>query len=202
MSLDLRLARSRSSAGRRLGIGAAFGFFLVLAAVQGAVLAQPSFSEVAPIFQQRCTLWRSGVNAPLGLRLDSDDGLMAGSVNGPVVVPGAPESSELLRRIVGQALPRMPFDGPPFLDEEQIWLIQEWIAQGAMDSQGREAPDPIGGELRLHGILTARWELDGLPLVVTSSTRIDGEVVPGAYVEVRGVLGPAGEVLVERIRER
>lgn len=164
-----------------------------------------TFTHVEPIFLQRCAYCHSdgGIlgSPPEDLRIVSYETVVGGGER-VVIVPGRPEASELLRRILGQALPRMPFDGPPFLDEEQTWLIREWIARGAPDSQGQTAPVPAGGELRLHGILTERWALDGLPLVVTSSTRIDGEVVLGAYVEVRGVLGPNGEVLVERIRER
>jgi hypothetical protein len=55
------------------------------------------------------------------------------------VVPGHPEASELVRRIRGQALPRMPFDGPPYLSEADIALIVAWIRQGARDAAG----DPL-----------------------------------------------------------
>lgn len=129
--MDLHGARSRSSASRRIGIGATVGCLSALAILQGAALAQPSFTEVAPIFEQRCIICHSGAGAPLSLRLDSYDGLMAGSANGPVVVPGAPDASELVMRIRGESLPRMPLTGPPFLDDEQIALIEAWVAAGA-----------------------------------------------------------------------
>lgn len=48
-----------------------------------------------------------------------------------MVIPGKPEESEMVRRIKGEAIPRMPFDGPPFLSDEQIATIVAWIASGA-----------------------------------------------------------------------
>jgi len=56
---------------------------------------------------------------------------LKGSAYRPVVVPGDPEKSQLVRRIRGDSTPRMPFDGPPFLTEDQIVLIMTWIAAGA-----------------------------------------------------------------------
>ncbi len=95
-----------------------------------AVKAQ-DWSGIAPIFQERCVLCHTGEYAPLGLQLDSYAGLLAGSENGPVVVPGAFAASPLYHRITGEAEPRMPLDGPPFLSEAEIALISDWIAAGA-----------------------------------------------------------------------
>jgi hypothetical protein len=118
------------------------------------------------------------------------------------VVPGNPAASELVRRIRGQALPRMPFDGPPYLTDEEIRLIEEWILQGAADAQGKAAPAPAGAGVRLHGTLTMIWELDGLPLRVDAATRIDKRPQAGDLVEVRGTVQNDGAVHVNRIRRR
>jgi hypothetical protein len=56
--------------------------------------------------------------------------------------------------------------------------------------------------VRLHGTLTGRWELDGLPLQVTPNTRFDDDPAIGSYVEVRGVLSADGGVQATRIRAR
>jgi len=50
------------------------------------------------------------------------------------VEPGDPERSYLLRKVRGDADitgARMPFDGPPFLSQEQIDGIAGWIRAGA-----------------------------------------------------------------------
>lgn len=96
----------------------------------------------------------------------------------------------------------MPFDGPPYLTDAEIRLIEDWIAQGARDSEARKAAIPVGAAVRLHGTLEPRWRLDGLDLVVATRTRIDKTPAPGDYVEVRGRLDEAGNVNVERIRGR
>ncbi len=92
----------------------------------------PRFQEdVLPILQARCVKCHAGSQAPRGLQLDSYEHIMKGSAFRAVVVPGKPEESEIVRRIRGISVPRMPFDGPPFLTEEEIATIEEWIAAGA-----------------------------------------------------------------------
>jgi len=95
----------------------------------------PSFSaDILPIFTARCIRCHRGETPPRGLRLDSYAGILAGGTYRAVVLPGNPQESELLRRIKGETLPRMPFDGPPFLDAAQIRQIEAWIAAGAPDN--------------------------------------------------------------------
>lgn len=168
--------------------------------------AQPvTYAEIAPILASRC----AKCHAPQGLMGPPPEGLILtsyaetlASAERARVVPGAAEASELLRRIRGQARPRMPYDGPPWLDEAEIALIAAWIDQGARDAQGRPAASPNGARLRLHGTLGANWTLDGLPLRVTSGTRIDKNPRPGDYVQVRGHWSADGTVEVERLRRR
>ncbi|HHJ07524.1 MAG TPA: hypothetical protein ENK24_08480 [Anaerolineae bacterium] len=93
----------------------------------------PGYSaDIQPIFDDRCIKCHSGNNAPRGLSLDSYENALAGGTYRPVITPGQPAESELVKRIKGEAIPRMPFDGPPFLSEEQITLIVDWIAAGAL----------------------------------------------------------------------
>ncbi|MCB1985185.1 MAG: c-type cytochrome [Burkholderiales bacterium] len=85
------------------------------------------------------------------------------------VVPGNIEASELIRRIRGQSVPRMPLDGPPYLSAEETQLIEKWVEQGARSENGEVAATPVGAKVRLHGRLTARWQLDGkLPVKISS----------------------------------
>lgn len=164
-----------------------------------------TYLDVAPIFARRCAKCHAEEGqmgpAPEALRLTSYEATLA-AFERARVVPGNPGASELLRRVRGQARPRMPFDGPPYLDAEEIGLIEAWIAQGARDAEGRPAPVPAGARVRLHGTLGEGWKLDGLDLAVGPDTRIDKDPEPGDYVQVRGRLDEAGNVMVERLRRR
>ncbi len=176
-----------------------------------AIAARPAAGEpvtyrhVAPIFATRCAKCHTdnGVMgpAPEGYRLTSYAATLA-SNDRARVVPGRPEASELMRRIRGQARPRMPFDGPPYLSADEIRLIENWIAQGARDSEGKPAAVPAGAAVRLHGTLGARAQLDGLELLIGPRTRIDKSPGAGDYVEVRGPLDQAGNLSDERLRRR
>ena len=139
--------------------------------------------------------------APEGYRLTSYESTVSKD-DRVRVVPGNPDASELVRRIRGQALPRMPFDGPPYLSDDEIRLIESWVAQGARDATGKPAPNPAGAAVRLHGTLRSGWRLDDLDLAIGARTRIDKSPEPGDYVEVRGRLDENLNVEVERLRRR
>lgn len=173
--------------------------------VELAPKAAPTWADVAPIFASRCAKCHAqqGIMgpAPEGVLLTSHADALAASERARIV-PGNPDASELMRRIRGQARPRMPFDGPPFLTGNEIRLISDWIEQGARDSQGRPADVPAGAAVRLHGRLEAGWRLDGLGLEVGSGTRLDKGTGPGDYVEVRGTVEADGGIRASRIRPR
>jgi len=164
-----------------------------------------TYLHVAPIFAARCAKCHTDNGLmgppPEGYKLTSYQSTLAASDRARVV-PGNPGASELLRRIRGQARPRMPFDGPPYLDAGETRLIQDWIAQGARNAEGVPSPLPAGAKVRLHGTLERGGRLDGLDLIIGPRTRIDKNPAPGDYVQVRGRLDQAGSVVVERLRRR
>ncbi|WP_162934918.1 c-type cytochrome domain-containing protein [Pseudomonas cavernae] len=164
-----------------------------------------TYLQVAPILQARCVKCHASQGlmgpAPEGYRLTSYAEVLASGERARVV-PGSALASELVRRIRGQARPRMPHDGPPFLSDAEIGLIASWIDQGARDAHGQPAALPSGARVRLHGTLADDWRLDGLPLQVNEQTRLDKRPQPGDYVQVRGRLNADGGVTAERIRRR
>lgn len=183
------------------GVASFLGCLALLGAGAGAARAQEvTFADLAPVFVLRCAGCHAGDRAPEGYRLTSYPEVIS-PADRVRVVPGSPLASELARRIWGQARPRMPLGGP-YLGPEEEGRIVEWIRQGARSAEGDPAPLPVGARLRLHGTLGSGWALDGLPLAVTGSTRIDDAPRPGDYVEVRGRLAEGGEVAAERIRRR
>ena len=106
----------------------------LLAAVPTAGLAgdvaRASWEQVSLIFRERCVMCHSAVaGASKGLRLDEYAAALLGSERGAVLVAGDAAGSELVRRLRGQSLPRMPFLSRP-LPDDQIALIESWIDAG------------------------------------------------------------------------
>lgn len=113
----------------------------------------PTYADLQPILQARCVICHQGAAAPLGLVLDSLDGLRKGSSRGPVVKAGDAAGSELIRRLKGQSQPRMPLTGAPWLSDVEVALFERWIAAGlpagaamAAVAQPAFAPRPKAGE--------------------------------------------------------
>jgi len=108
--------------------------------------------------------------------------------------PRRPVPVRVLRRVKGHARPRMPLDGPPYLSEADIQLIESWIVQGARDASGTPAGIPTGARVRLHGVLGADGKLDDLDLGSLAATRKDKLPRPGEYARLEGWLDDQGEV--------
>jgi len=92
---------------------------------------------VAPVLARRCTSCHGPSRAEGGLRLHTSEALFEGGDDGPVVVGGDPDGSELLRRVT---LPpghedAMPPNGPRSLDVGETETIRWWIAAGASTTQ-------------------------------------------------------------------
>lgn len=116
---------------------------LAAPALLHAAPAAEGFAAIAPLFLQHCVVCHGGANPVLGLRLDSFDGVMAGSSRGPVVRPGNVAGSELIRRLRGESLPRMPLTGPPFLGDAEIAKVAAWVGAGAPRGGGEETLAPV-----------------------------------------------------------
>ena len=161
--------------------------------------------HVAPVFAQRCAKCHTDGGQmgapPEGFRLTSYASALD-AADRARIVPGQPEASELLRRIRGQALPRMPMDGPPYLSANEIGLVQRWIEQGARGADGKAAAVPVGANVRLHGTFRSGSRLDDLALIVGPGARLDKAPALGQRAEVRGRLDAQVQVIVERIRAR
>lgn len=175
------------------------------------VIAQPNtpqqprtvtYRDVYPVLTRRCVKCHTddGLKSapPEGLRLGTYEQILRGGERA-VVIPGRPDASPLLRFIRGAERPRMPQDGPPFLSDEETSLVASWIAQGARNAAGKPAPIPVGRRVRFHGVLTARWAVDGIALVVTPATRLR-DAVTGRRVRIRGVVQADGTIRATRIR--
>ena len=138
---------------------------------------------------------------PEGLRLDSYAHVIAGGER-LAVVPRNPGLSELIRRIEGKAQPRMPFDGPPWLDAEDMVLLRQWVEEGARNAKGEPMSVPAGGEVRFRGRMTDPSSIDGASFVLDNNTRIDDNPSVGDEIEIKGVVKGDGTVRANRLRKR
>lgn len=106
--------------------------------------------DVAPLLWQRCAHCHGATKDKGDLRLDGSKHALP--ADGGVIVPGKPEESLFLERIL---LPvsdeeRMPAEGEP-LSPKQVELLRAWIAQGAEwpesgDAWFREAYDRLSSK--------------------------------------------------------
>ena len=87
-------------------------------------------NDILPILQSRCVNCHGGERVEEGLVMKSYADIMAGSDNGPVIVPGDADNSLMVELIVSQ---KMPKRGPK-LTPPQAQLIVDWVNQGALDN--------------------------------------------------------------------
>jgi uncharacterized membrane protein len=97
--------------------------------------SNPAFypAHIAPLFSRSCVSCHGPKKHKGGLRMDSYEQLMRGGEDGRVVVPGNPKSSDIIRRL---RLPpsdddSMPSDGENPFTQEEIQMLEHWIAAGA-----------------------------------------------------------------------
>lgn len=108
-----------------------------IAAVSAQVSAAKSggvnfYKEVMPILEANCFNCHKGGKTKGGLKLDSlADALKGGESDGPAIVPGKPDKSAVIARVVStdEEMVMPPKGGP--LKAAQIDVIKRWIAQGA-----------------------------------------------------------------------
>ena len=86
--------------------------------------------DVQPIFKTMCVNCHGDALQSAGLKVIDYDSLMAGSQNGPVVIPGAPQKSKLWSQIHRKI---MPLVGE--LTPIQRATVNAWIAGGALETR-------------------------------------------------------------------
>ncbi|HTG59605.1 MAG TPA: c-type cytochrome domain-containing protein, partial [Terriglobia bacterium] len=97
--------------------------------------------DIKPIFDSRCIKCHGADKPQAELRLDSEAGVLRGSISGRVVVPGKGAESLLVKRLSGfNGVPPMPLGSDP-LSPKQIDIIRAWIDQMA-PPKPPQAPAP------------------------------------------------------------
>ncbi|MBL8962683.1 MAG: PSD1 domain-containing protein [Phycisphaeraceae bacterium] len=116
--------------------------------------------DIRPILSDRCFTCHGQDSAQrkADLRLDLREGLLASRPDGPVVVPGDPERSELWRRVTShdpdEQMPP-PSANRRSLSEREQGLLHRWIAQGAPYEPHWAFVAPVRGSL--PPVRDAQW---------------------------------------------
>jgi hypothetical protein len=116
-------------------LGSCVGWLLVAHPVHGAqppaTVAGAEFFEkkIRPLLSENCFECHSARKQRGGLRLDSRAALLAGGDRGPVIVPGQPETSLLLKAVHYKDELRMPPKRQ--LEPQDIAALTTWVKQGA-----------------------------------------------------------------------
>jgi hypothetical protein len=116
----------------------------LLGAGKGAGENSPTFkADVMPILQKYCLPCHAEESFnPSALALDDHALLLKGGEHGAAVVPGKPDESLLLRKVMddppfGDRMPmrpkrrKNPDQRPTRLTEEEVRVLREWVAAGA-----------------------------------------------------------------------
>lgn len=99
----------------------------------GAQSLDPAFVATAAIFSQYCTECHGSSKNKGEQRLHTPEDIARGGRSGPGIVPGQPEDSLLLARLLLPPKDRkhMPPDGKPQPTAQEIDGLRQWIAAGA-----------------------------------------------------------------------
>jgi len=114
--------------------------------------------NVRTILAHNCYTCHNATKTKGGLRLDKKEFIFKGGEDGPILVPGNPEKSDMIRRI---KLPAGHDDAMPSkgkrLSKEDIAMLEYWIQQGA--------PWPTGPEKSLYRVAALEPRMPTLPKV-------------------------------------
>jgi cytochrome c len=123
-----------------LAIVALVGWGLRAGTVQAAgqnEAAKPEFytTKVQPILQANCYRCHGGMNHRGGLSIQTRAGMLKGGHEGPVLVPGDPAKSLLVRLIRHEGPASDPMPMPPKLpklSDADIATVEQWVRAGAI----------------------------------------------------------------------
>lgn len=88
--------------------------------------------DIRPILNQNCVGCHGGVRQKGGVSfIFRDEALGTGKSGRRTIVPGNPDSSELMARVLSHdSESHMPYHGP-MLNDQQVGLLRQWIKEGA-----------------------------------------------------------------------
>src|SRR4051794_15545029 len=95
--------------------------------------------DIQPLLTARCSECHSSDERKNEFEITSVETLRTrGRKDVPGVMPGRPDESAIILRVLGKTSPQMP-KGRPALSEDEVHLLRMWIAAGAKDDSGGAA---------------------------------------------------------------
>jgi Planctomycete cytochrome C/Leucine Rich repeat len=144
---------------------------VVASFLAGALLGLPALvradvdfaKDVKPILESTCIRCHGPEKVKGKLRLDTREGFVKGSENGPIFVAGKADESKMYK-LVNQpksSEDRMPNEGEP-LTKAQIEIIQKWINEGAKWPDGLVLKATVAGAAPTTSVIPK--DNPGLPI--------------------------------------
>jgi mono/diheme cytochrome c family protein len=99
-------------------------------------------AKVRPILVQHCITCHGPQKQKGGLRLDSKAGWQTGGENGPVIVPGKPDES-LIIKAVKYTDEKLQMPPKSKLTAAEVAALVQWVKDGAVDPRG-DGPARLG----------------------------------------------------------
>ena len=130
-------------------------------------------ADIRPILNTKCISCHGGVKETAGFSLFSREDALSKTDSGkPAIIPGDPDNSELMRRLVSEdPEERMPYHAEP-LSPEEIDKLGKWIEQGAnwadhwayVAPQEPQVPEDASGEAAnpVDNFIWAKLHQEGL----------------------------------------
>src|SRR6266852_4087684 len=167
-------------------------------AQQAAAPVAAAYASAQAILSAKCVRCHGPAKQKSGLRLDTRSAALEGGIDGPAIVPGKSAESDLVRRILGQTKPRMPYREPP-LDAAEIATIRAWIDAGAPGPADAKAEAAAPPQKHWAYVKAVRPELPAVKRKEWVQTPIDAFVL--ARLEHEG-LEPSPEATREILLRR
>ena len=148
-----------------------FSIILLAAAARAAIPPeQVEFFEkqVRPVLADQCYKCHGPDKQKADLRLDSREALLKGADTGPVVVPGDPDKSSLIKSIRHEGDMKMP-EKAPKMPETQIAALSEWVKMGA------PWPEATGNGSQKSELVKSHWAFQPISNPVPPTVKDEGK---------------------------
>ncbi len=146
--------------------------------------------KVRPVLVEQCVSCHGPKKQQGGLRLDGKAAFQKGGDDGPVVIPGKPDESMLVKAVRHQGELKMP--PKKKLPADQIEALAEWVRSGA------HWPDAAPGAKGPPGVAAAReqhWSFRPVQKPAVPAVRETGRVLTPVDAFVLAKLGEKGLTL-------
>ena len=123
----------------------AFIYFLLSA----VVLAEPTQHDAIPVLLQRCVMCHGQTLKDGGVDLRTKSSMLASKA----IVPGKPEASPMIQRILSRACPpdkNISMAGIERMGDRELQTLRDWIAAGAPEVKQVLKPQQVDPEAREH----------------------------------------------------